>query len=119
MTDDDLDAFDDDSTGPAVGRSTTSATAAAADDCTACLGFSTTGNTGNDVVDGEAAAEEEEEDAEAAKKQFWQRLLVAGLPGNPQLLAQSVISGALSSVGSSTFFSLCAMIESERETKRA
>lgn len=64
---------------------------------------------------GDAAVDEEEE--EEARKQFWQRLLVAGLPGKPQLLAQSVISaGACSctSVGSSTFLSLCAM-ESNRD----
>ena len=66
------------------------------------------------------AGEEEEGDggeteAEAARKQFWQRFLVAGLPGKPQLLAQSVSSGACSSVGSSTFLPRCAMGPRERE----
>lgn len=46
--------------------------------------------------------------AVAAEKQLWQRFCVAGFPGKPQLLAQSVISGARSSVGSS-FLSRCAM----------
>jgi hypothetical protein len=47
--------------------------------------------------------------------------LVAGLPGKPQLLAQSVISGACSFVGSSTFLSRCAMIfvgAEERDEER-
>lgn len=44
--------------------------------------------------------------AAAARKQLWHMFLVAGFPGRPQLLAQSVtFSGTLSSVSSS----LCAM----------
>jgi hypothetical protein len=65
------------------------------------LGLSKSGNAaGEEEGDcGEAAEGDGEE--EDARKQFWQRFLVAGLPGKPQLLAQSVISGARSSVGSS------------------
>uniref|UniRef100_A0A8R7UGN6 Uncharacterized protein n=1 Tax=Triticum urartu TaxID=4572 RepID=A0A8R7UGN6_TRIUA len=80
-------------------RSTASSTSTGAG-----LGLSTTG-VDTDTPGREEEEEEEEEDGDVesgpAKKQFWQRLCVAGLPGKPQLLAQSVISGARSSVGSS------------------
>ncbi|XBH92861.1 hypothetical protein VPH35_083904 [Triticum aestivum] len=77
-------------------RSTASSTSTGAG-----LGLSTTGVDTD--TPGREEEEEEDGDVEAgpAKKQFWQRLCVAGLPGKPQLLAQSVISGARSSVGSS------------------
>ena len=64
------------------------------------LGLSMTG-VGADTPGREEEEEEGDVDAGPAKKQFWQRFCVAGLPGKPQLLAQSVISGARSSVGSS------------------
>jgi hypothetical protein len=77
--------------------------------------LSKSGNAaGEDEGDGGDAADGEEDDA---KKQFWQRFFVAGLPGKPQLLAQSVISGACrcTSVGSSTLLSRCAMTPTSRD----
>jgi hypothetical protein len=102
----------DGSTGPpAAGRSTAGendattggekAEAAAA----AGRGLSNTAAAVEEEDEGDGGETEAEAEAVAARKQFWQRFLVAGFPGKPQLLAQSVSSGACSSVGSSTFLS--------------
>jgi hypothetical protein len=98
---DDRDVFG--STGPAAGRSTAAAEAGAAEAGTAVAAAAGLG--GNTAGEGDGGRTEVAGVDEADRKQFWQRFLVAGLPGKPQLLAQSVISGACSSVGSSTFLS--------------
>jgi hypothetical protein len=106
LTDDDVrGALEGDSAGPAEARSAAGANGGqTAGGAAAGLGLSNTAGEGDDD-EGDGG----ETEAEAARKQFWQRFLVAGLPGKPQLLAQSVSSGACSSVGSSTFLSRCAM----------
>lgn len=70
-----------------------------------CCWSSNWSTAGDEEEEGGGGETEAEEEAVAARKQAWQRLLVAGLPGKPQLLAHSVSSGARSSVGSSTFLS--------------
>ena len=116
LTDDDVrGALEGDSAGPAGGRS-----AAGANGRQSAGGAAAAGRSLSHTA-GEGDMEDEEGDggeSEAARKQFWQRFLVAGLPGKPQLLAQSVSSGACSSVGSSTFLSRCAMGPRERERGR-
>jgi hypothetical protein len=73
--------------------------------CCCSSNWSTAGDEEEEEGGGGETEAEAEEEAVAARKQAWQRLLVAGLPGKPQLLAHSVSSGARSSVGSSTFLS--------------